>query len=105
MPNGKLPPIYATIPKWAIPRWWLVAYKIPPPVAKELGDLVEIPIDARFEKVVSGYISAVLAEGKMPPADIAPTILNLSQDLVNGRDMVIRTGDYIAIQNHLRTMK
>lgn len=89
------------VPDWSIPHWWLVAYKILPMLAKQYSDLLEPELGERFGKVIGGLINDAL-EGKTLPDDIAPTILNLTNDLVNGREMIIRTGDYIAIQNHLR---
>ena len=97
MPNFKV-----QLPKWAIPRWWLVAYKIPPPLGRDLVDLTQVPLDARFEQEVSAHIAAVIEEEKMPPAEIAPAILNLANDLMSGREMLIRTGDYIALQRYFR---
>jgi len=93
------------VPEWIIPHWWKVAYKIPPEVSREFGELLQIRPDERFNKVVSGYVRAVIEKGEMPPEDIAPAILNLANDFMDGREMIIRTGDYIAIQNHLRKAK
>jgi hypothetical protein len=97
--------IAVTVPQWAIPRWWLVAYKIVGPLDQRYTELVDVPVDARFERTVSKYVSDYVNEGKLPAADIAPAILNLSNDLLNGREMIIRTGDYITIQNHIRNLK
>lgn len=99
------PKFLVRVPEWAIPGWWLVAYKIPPPLSQELAELIQIRPDERFEKVVTGYLRACVEEGVMPPDDIAPAILNLANDFVDGRELTIRTGDYIAIQNHLRRRK
>jgi hypothetical protein len=41
----------------------------------------------------------------MPPEEIAPTIMNLADDFAAGRQMCIRAGDYIAIQNYMRKGK
>ncbi|MFX0211759.1 MAG: hypothetical protein ACFFDT_37630 [Candidatus Hodarchaeota archaeon] len=102
---SKFVKIRVRVPDWSIPHWWVVAYKILPDLFRQYGELLDIDIDEKqFGKVVGGYINSAL-EGNELPADIAPTILNLANDLVNGRDMIIRTGDYIAIQKHLRGMK
>lgn len=94
--------IVVAIPDWAIPHWWKVAYKIPPMLDDRLLEMAQIAPDSQFERVVTKWVSAVVKEGATPPADIAPAIWNLANDLMSGRDMVIRTGDYIAIQQHLR---
>ena len=38
----------------------------------------------------------------MPPAQIAPVIFNMLDDYAAGREVVIRTGNYISIQAFLR---
>lgn len=90
------------ISEWMIPRWWLVAYKIPPMLRDDLLEMVRVPLDEQFEGLVSKWVTAVVREGATPPADIAPAIYNLANDLLSGRELMIRTGDYIAIQQHLR---
>jgi hypothetical protein len=90
------------IAEWMIPRWWLVAYKIPPMLHESLLEIVRIPPDERFEGLVSKWVTAVVQEGATPPAEIAPAIYNLANDLLSGRELTIRTGDYITIQQYLR---
>lgn len=102
---NELRKIQVRVPKWAIPKWWTIAYKRVPEVTKEFAELLEIRPDEKFNKVIGGYVHSVITEGVMPPAEIATTILNLANDFVNGNEMVIRTGDYIAIQKHLRGIK
>ncbi len=51
-----------------------------------------------------GYAKAYIEKGEMPPADIAPAILNMADDYLAGRQVAIRAGDYIAIHNHMRKM-
>jgi len=64
----------------------------------------QIPVDMgpEFESVTFGYAQAYIEKGEMPPADIAPAILNMADDFLAGRQISVRAGDYIAIQNHLR---
>lgn len=92
-----------SIPEWILHHWWIYAYKIPPPLQGSFQDFVKISPDERFEQVVGGYVMAALRqEFDAIPYEVQPAILNLANDLVSGREMVIRTGDYIAIQRHLR---
>jgi hypothetical protein len=63
---------------------------------------ININITPEFEAVTFRYAQAYLEKGDMPPADIAPAILNMADDLLAGRQVTVRAGDYIAIQNHLR---
>ncbi len=87
-----------------IPWWWKVAYKIPAPTGAKWKEVINMRIDDHFNEVVTGYIKDCF-DGKELPADIAPTIYNLANDLINGRDLMIRTGDYIALQSHIRQQK
>jgi len=50
-------------------------------------------------------MNAYLHDGKMPPAEIAPAIMNLIDDQKSGRDMALRAGDYISLQNYMRKGK
>ena len=69
---------------------------------KSVWDWANIPMDKSFQKKVYQMVTAYVEKGEMPPEQIAPTILNLADDLVAGRDMVIRAGDYIALRHYMR---
>jgi hypothetical protein len=95
--------IFLRVPDWLKYRWWRVAYLIPAPFVRErFGDLLELAPDERFNSFVAEQLTAVLEGGKAPPEDIAPAIMNLADDLQAGREMTLRAGDYITLQNHLR---
>jgi hypothetical protein len=63
---------------------------------------INVNVSTEFENVTFGYAKAYIEKGEMPPADIAPAILNMADDFIAGRQIAIRAGDYIAIQNHMR---
>ncbi|MGC2109031.1 MAG: hypothetical protein WA655_05900 [Candidatus Korobacteraceae bacterium] len=63
---------------------------------------ISLNITPEFENITFGYAKAYIEKGEMPPADIAPAILNMADDYMSGRQVAIRTGDYIAIQTHIR---
>jgi hypothetical protein len=90
--------------KWMVPWWWKVAYKIPAPISKIEREWLEIQPDEKFQEIVSGHVVALLEKGIAPPEEIATTIYNMANDFVNGQEMIIRTGDYIALQKHIRKM-
>ena len=79
-------------------KWW-VMYLV---VVDKAGLLDQVTIDERFEKVLFQQVSAYLEKGEMPPAEIAPAVLNMADDHLAGRQVVLRAGDYIAVQNFLR---
>lgn len=97
--------IKVRLPEWYVPPWWIVAYLIPPFLKEHFADVVRVPPDERFNEVVDSHTRAFVEKGVMPPEDIAPAILNIANDLMAGRQATIRTGDYIAIQNHIRRAK
>ncbi len=81
-------------------KWW-VMYLI---VAEKANILEQLSanLDRTFEDVTFRHVRAYIEEGKMPPADIAPAILNMADDYLAGRQVAIRAGDYLMIQNHIR---
>jgi hypothetical protein len=64
--------------------------------------LVEIPPNEEFYSVVSTHVKAYM-KGEAPPDSIASAILNIADDIASGRDVIIRAGDYISIQNFMRS--
>jgi hypothetical protein len=81
----------------------IIAYLCLPPLAQEA--LHEAPTsvpDQRFLDVVSGMLVEYLEKGVMPPAEVAPAIINLADDHLSNRPMILRAGDYITIQNYIR---
>jgi hypothetical protein len=81
-------------------KWWIM-YLV---IADDLFDKnkIDINISPEFEALTFRYAQAYIQKGEMPPADIAPAILNMADDFMAGRQVGVRAGDYIAIQNHLR---
>ena len=63
--------------------------------------IVSQPAD-KFRTVVEEHVNAYIFEEQEPPAEIATAILNIADDFLNGREPVIKAGDYIAIQNFIR---
>jgi hypothetical protein len=99
---------FVRFPKWLIPRWWEVAYLIIGPGGWRNVDLVRIietAPDERFNELVTEHVNAYIQDGKMPPTEIAPAIMNLADDLMAGRKMSMRAGDYISLQQFARQNK
>jgi hypothetical protein len=101
----KIPAFRLTIPEWIVKRWCVACYLI---INWKITDLVRqtrIKPSKYFHKVVAGYLYEYMHNDKMPPADIAPTILNIAEDYMSGAEVKFRAGDYIAVQNHIRGMR
>jgi hypothetical protein len=58
-----------------------------------------------FYQFVVDQVNSYIFEDKEPPADIAAAIKNIADDHLSDRMPVIRAGDYISLQNHLRNMR
>jgi hypothetical protein len=90
---------------WVVPFWWKVAYLIINDGIKGIAEKFKNPIDARFNEFATKHLQAYVNDNKMPPAEIAPAIMNLADDFAAGREITIRAGDYIAIQGFMRQGK
>lgn len=97
--------VRVSIPAWIIKRKIEVMYLIINGWLKEHEDVIHTAPNDNLYEVISKYTNAYLQDGVMPPAEIAPTIMNLIDDQKSGRKMTLRAGDYIALQNYLRKSK
>ncbi len=53
-----------------------------------------------FQRVMEKYMLSYLNKGAKPPAGIAPVILNMAEDYMNGRPIDLRAGDLFALENY-----
>jgi hypothetical protein len=83
-------------------RWCLASYLILNINFRDLVTIGEKELPAKFSKEMAGLVYAYIKENKKPPAAISQTVLNVSEDLAAGRQVQLRAGDYIAIQNYMR---
>ena len=91
-----------TIPEWIIKRWMIIAYLIFNPDVKDILARFKVEPSAKFHATVTKYLNEYLYQNKMPPDEIAPAILNMADDLMAGREMHLRAGDYIMIEGFTR---
>ena len=85
--------------------WCLASYLIINWNLQELVELAERELPARFTKELATHVYGYLYEEKMPPAELQQVVLNVAEDIVAGRDVQLRAGDYIAAQQFLRGSK
>ncbi len=93
------------IPEWIVKHWCIACYLVINWRIKDLIEKIKFEPDEDFYKIVANYVYDYVRNDKMPPEDIAPTIMNLGEDFIAGRKVQFRAGDYIAVQNHLRNLK
>lgn len=72
--------------------------------ARELGDVIEKVPDARFNRFLEVQVNNYI-QGTKPPAAIQSAVMNIADDVLAGREVSVRSGDYIALQNQYRSAK
>jgi len=93
-----------------VPWWWRYAYLVPE-VFRQYPELQETFVkvvegqDRGFNALVENHVTAYLEKGTKPPDAIAAPILNIAEDVMAGRPVTLRAGDYIALQNFARAQK
>lgn len=83
-------------------RTWVYYLIINERASRYLGDQIEISPDERFFEVLGAHVEAYVSEGQMPPEAIATAVMNVGDDYLAGREIILRAGDYIAVQNFVR---
>lgn len=68
---------------------------------QDLAETITRFPDEKFNDFVQKEVLAC-AEGKTPPKEIASAIQNLVDDHLSGREVILRTGDYIVLQNYYK---
>jgi hypothetical protein len=82
---------------------WVKYKTIPGWHGKVIGnDIVLGDPGKEFVQVTEKHVNAYIFNKEAPPAEIAAAIMNIADDYLSGREMVMRAGDYITIQNYVR---
>jgi hypothetical protein len=100
--------IAVAVPAWLLERKIVVFYLIIRDCCwnnRDFSDILTRAPEKPLYEMISKHMSAFMQQGTMPPAEIAPAIMNLVDDQSSGRDMTMRAGDYISLQNYLRKSK
>ena len=88
------------LPDWLVLRRTIFLYMLVIP--DEFKHFVDMTPEGKFSEMAAKYMKDYLEKGDIPPPEIAPAIFNLVDDQLSGRDLTIRSGDYISLQNYLR---
>lgn len=67
--------------------------------------MINIKPSKEFGEFVMEQVNAYVFEKREPPKQIAPAIMNIADDYLNNREVVIRSGDYLSLQSYRRDMK
>jgi hypothetical protein len=82
---------------------WVKYLSVRDILAEKYGGLIEVNLSKQFVTVLSETLNDHMFNNKMPPDEIAPAILNIADDILSGREPVLRAGDYISLQNYVRS--
>ncbi len=85
-------------------RTWRMYKTVPVFAAKEFERILVKDPDVKFVEWVAEEVNAFITDERKIAADIRAPIMNLADDVLNGRDPVVKAGDYIALQTHFQKM-
>ena len=71
----------------------------------KFADLLRIKPTENFYEMVREHVIDHAVHGERPPEQIAGAILNIADDLMAGRQVTMRAGDYISLMNFARQNK
>ena len=92
------------LPEWVAKTWCVACYLIINWKISELVERIQFEPGEKFYRIAADYLYEYAYNNKMPPEDIAPTIMNLAEDFLAGNPVKFRAGDYIAMQTHIRNL-
>lgn len=95
-------------------RYWKIPIKFDPTIVMYLviidklvskrPEIVKFKPDEGFFNEVREHVLAYATEGVEPPRQIATAVMNIADDMMAGRETVIRAGDYITLMDYTREM-
>ena len=83
-------------------RIWIYYLIILDRLKDRFGDVLEARPDARFFEELNHHVKALVNDGKAPPEAIAPAVMNVADDVLAGREVQLKAGDYIALQSYFK---
>lgn len=69
------------------------------------ADLLKVEPSEKFFQMVRELVVTHIVEGQVPPEKIAVPIMNIADDMMAGREVVMRAGDYIALMSYAKSKK
>lgn len=66
---------------------------------------IEVRPNEKFYDMVQKEVMAHVIDGKKPQEQILTALLNIEDDMMAGREVTMRAGDYIALMSYARKIK
>ena len=83
-------------------RIWVYYLIIVDKLAHQFEKVLAARPDDHFYETFSKHVQAYVKDGTAPPKAIETAVMNAADDFMAGRDITLRAGDYIAVQNFVR---
>ena len=83
-------------------RIWVYYLIILDRLKDRFKDVIEARPDARFFEELNRHVEAFVNDGKAPPEAIASAVMNVADDVLAGREVQLKAGDYIALQGYFK---
>lgn len=83
-------------------RIWIYYLIILDRLKLRFKDVLEARPDSRFFEELNRHVTALVKEGKAPPEAIASAVMNVADDVLAGREVQLKAGDYITLQSYFR---
>ena len=97
-----------------MPRYWRIPIKFDPTIVMYLvivdqlatrrKDLLRFKPEEKFFDLIHEHVMAYAMDGVEPPKEIASAVMNIADDMMSGRETVIRAGDYIDLMDYSHEM-
>lgn len=100
--RGKFRPVWLERSIILDRRSWVFYLVLNESSARKWAEQIKVQPDERFYEVLGEHVQAYVEKGAEPPEMIASAVMNIADDFMSERDLVIRAGDYIAVQNFIR---
>ncbi|PWB55162.1 MAG: hypothetical protein C3F06_03120 [Candidatus Methanoperedenaceae archaeon] len=81
---------------------WVKYLVMPDWHGKMIKNVIVSNLGKEFTEVAAKHVNAYIFDKKEPPAEIAGAIINIADDVLNGREPILRAGDYISLQNYAK---
>lgn len=69
---------------------------------KKYNDIIKARTTNKFNNMVREEVMNYVIDAVEPPPQIHTAIMNIADDMMAGRDIVMRSGDYIALMSYAK---
>jgi hypothetical protein len=82
-------------------RIWVYYLILVEAAFKQWGEQLKVRPSERFFAVLNEHVDKYINSNVLPPPEIAGAVMNIADDIMAGRDIQVKAGDYITVQNFI----